>query len=327
MKYNKRSWHWRRLSCGRARVGVLARRLSGRITRSRHRLSMATSTRPRSSPASFLTARPSLIWSRPARPRMSRPPTDDRRKFPGLRPCKLRQRIFSGPTPPGRPSIRLGSTSTCSTTSRACGRCCSKQRHRCRPTRPCCRYPTPTSCPAAGSAKSTTGTPTSPCSGWRRIGQHDAAVGMLENFAYVIDRYGHIPNGNRSYYLSRSQPPFFALMVDLLAQRDWRRTYGPLPAGTAGGIRLLDAAAKTRSCPAMPAATWCACSDGDRLNRYWDERAPPRDESYARRCEAANADRPPPAQFYQNLRAAADSGWDFSSRWFGRWQRAYHPYD
>ena len=30
------------------------------------------------------------------------------------------------------------------------------------------------------------------------------------NFACLIDRYGHIPNGNRSYYLSRSQPPFFA---------------------------------------------------------------------------------------------------------------------
>lgn len=33
-----------------------------------------------------------------------------------------------------------------------------------------------------------------------------------------IDTFGHIPNGNRSYYLSRSQPPFFAFMVELLAQ-------------------------------------------------------------------------------------------------------------
>src|ERR1700712_1652615 len=40
---------------------------------------------------------------------------------------------------------------------------------------------------------------------------------MVENFAYLIRVYGHIPNGNRDYYLSRSQPPYFALMVELLA--------------------------------------------------------------------------------------------------------------
>ena len=38
---------------------------------------------------------------------------------------------------------------------------------------------------------------------------------MAENYAFLIDTYGHIPNGNRSYYLSRSQPPVFALMVGL----------------------------------------------------------------------------------------------------------------
>ncbi|MBU7578467.1 MAG: hypothetical protein KAF40_10425 [Flavihumibacter sp.] len=32
---------------------------------------------------------------------------------------------------------------------------------------------------------------------------------MIDNFAYLINTYGHIPNGNRTYYLSRSQPPFF----------------------------------------------------------------------------------------------------------------------
>ena len=38
---------------------------------------------------------------------------------------------------------------------------------------------------------------------------------MLENFAYLIDTYGHVPNGTRSYYLGRSSPPVFALMVEL----------------------------------------------------------------------------------------------------------------
>ncbi len=51
---------------------------------------------------------------------------------------------------------------------------------------------------------------------------------MLDNFAYLINNYGHIPNGNRSYYLSRSQPPFFSLMIELysdLPQTDKKQVY------------------------------------------------------------------------------------------------------
>lgn len=48
----------------------------------------------------------------------------------------------------------------------------------------------------------------------------DKIEDMVTNFAYEIDTWGHIPNGNRSYYLSRSQPPFFAFMVELLATHD-----------------------------------------------------------------------------------------------------------
>ena len=40
---------------------------------------------------------------------------------------------------------------------------------------------------------------------------------IVDNFAFLLDKYGFIPNGNRSYYLTRSQPPFFACMVQLLA--------------------------------------------------------------------------------------------------------------
>lgn len=36
---------------------------------------------------------------------------------------------------------------------------------------------------------------------------------MLRNFFSVIDRYGFIPNGGRIYYLTRSQPPLLANMV------------------------------------------------------------------------------------------------------------------
>src|SRR5215469_11335762 len=55
-------------------------------------------------------------------------------------------------------------------------------------------------------------------------GRHDLALNMLKDFAFEIDCYGHVPNGNRTYYLSRS-PPFFSLMVDLIAEREGDASY------------------------------------------------------------------------------------------------------
>lgn len=46
-------------------------------------------------------------------------------------------------------------------------------------------------------------------------GRIDLIESMLDNFAYQINTIGFIPNGNRTYYLGRSQPPFFAQMVKL----------------------------------------------------------------------------------------------------------------
>ncbi len=43
------------------------------------------------------------------------------------------------------------------------------------------------------------------------------AESLLDNFATIIRSYGFIPNGFRQYYLTRSQPPFFFLMVKDLA--------------------------------------------------------------------------------------------------------------
>ena len=56
--------------------------------------------------------------------------------------------------------------------------------------------------------------------GLQASGRHDLVADMVENFAGLIDRYGHIPNGTRSYYLGRSQPPYFAVMVELQAAHD-----------------------------------------------------------------------------------------------------------
>jgi alpha,alpha-trehalase len=43
----------------------------------------------------------------------------------------------------------------------------------------------------------------------------ELALDMTENMAWLIERFGMIPNGSRYYFLSRSQPPFFTRMVML----------------------------------------------------------------------------------------------------------------
>jgi len=46
-----------------------------------------------------------------------------------------------------------------------------------------------------------------------RDGRIELAKGMIENFFFEIEHYGTILNANRSYYLSRSQPPFLTSMI------------------------------------------------------------------------------------------------------------------
>ncbi len=145
-------------------------------------------------------------------------------------------------------------------------------------------------------------------------GQHALAVDMLKNFAYEIDKYGHIPNGNRSYYLSRSQPPFFSLMVDLIALRDGVGTYVTyLPELRAEYDYWMQG--ENDVLPGRAKRNVVRLLDGSVLNRYWDERAAPRDESYKEDVQTASQSSRPAGQVWRNLRAAAESGWDFSSRW------------
>ena len=46
-----------------------------------------------------------------------------------------------------------------------------------------------------------------------RDGRVDLARGMVENFFFEIEHYGALLNANRTYYLTRSQPPFLSSMV------------------------------------------------------------------------------------------------------------------
>jgi alpha,alpha-trehalase len=65
--------------------------------------------------------------------------------------------------------------------------------------------------------------------GLLRARRLELARGMVENFFFEIEHYGGILNANRTYFLSRSQPPFLSSMVmavydalpDPVAKRLW----------------------------------------------------------------------------------------------------------
>jgi alpha,alpha-trehalase len=49
--------------------------------------------------------------------------------------------------------------------------------------------------------------------GLLRDGKIDLARGMVDNFFFEIEHYGAVLNANRTYYLTRSQPPFLSSMI------------------------------------------------------------------------------------------------------------------
>ena len=144
--------------------------------------------------------------------------------------------------------------------------------------------------------------------------------GMMKNYAFMLRKFGMIPTANRTYFLSRSQPPFFAYMVRLLASHKGRtRTYAEyLPsmlteyrfwtkgrkalkqhAGIQGYLRVVQ----------MP--------NGVVLNRYFDNKTTPRQETLQLDIETAEKSLVQNKEkIFVDLRAGAESGWDFSSRWF-----------
>jgi alpha,alpha-trehalase len=146
-------------------------------------------------------------------------------------------------------------------------------------------------------------------------GHVDLVKSMLDNFAHLINTVGHIPNGNRSYYLSRSQPPYFAAMVRLYARAT----------DNAHALPYLDAIEKEYAFWMDGADTLAIghayrrvvrLSDSVILNRYWDDSQEPRPESFRPDVEIGQTlPESLRAGFYRNARATAESGWDFSSRW------------
>lgn len=151
--------------------------------------------------------------------------------------------------------------------------------------------------------------------GLKKSNRNDLIEGMLKNFAHLIDTVGYIPNGNRAYFLGRSQPPFFSLMLKLLSEtkEDILAQYLPqLEKEYSFWMTGVDELAANNNAVRRVVLL----EDGSILNRYWDEHDTPRPESFKEDVELSHHSKQEPKKLFRNLRAAAESGWDFSSRWF-----------
>jgi alpha,alpha-trehalase len=149
----------------------------------------------------------------------------------------------------------------------------------------------------------------------------------VENLLHLVSLVSYVPNGNRVYYLNRSQPPMLTLTVRLILEHDT----SPDMAWLERVLPLLDqeystfVSSHSVSHPSAPDAAGA-------LSMYRVSTRRPRPESWVEDAETArqyltsvNGHSPadtgmfgyPDAQrCYAHLASAAESGWDFSSRWF-----------
>lgn len=141
-------------------------------------------------------------------------------------------------------------------------------------------------------------------------GMHDTARGMLENLIELLQTLGHIPNGSRWYYENRSQPPLLIAMVELYFRETGDYDF------LRNNIDLLEA--ELEYWIDTQTVTFQRNGKSYTMLHYNVPSAGPRPESYSEDYIHAqvfdNEDRQ--QQFYNEIKNAAESGWDFSSRWF-----------
>ncbi|EDW62035.1 uncharacterized protein [Drosophila virilis] len=137
-------------------------------------------------------------------------------------------------------------------------------------------------------------------------GMHQTARGMIDNLLYMVQQYKAVPNGGRVYYWGRSQPPLLVLMVKAFLEftKDDQYVLRILPL-----LEMeMDNFLKNHSVQV----------EGRTMYQYRDKSSGPRPESYREDVASAAGfcSDDEKEEHYANLKAACESGMDFSSRWF-----------
>lgn len=150
--------------------------------------------------------------------------------------------------------------------------------------------------------------------GLKASGRIEMMENIIENCSYLIQTQRFVPNASRTHFLSRSQPPYFSLMLDLLFETtgkediyiQYHDTLEKEYAFWMNGEEILQNNSEIKRV--------IRTVDGDILNRYYDAENVPRPESYL--IDIEDHENASGEEFYRNIRSACESGWDFSSRWF-----------
>lgn len=141
---------------------------------------------------------------------------------------------------------------------------------------------------------------------------YDSAKGMIKNFLRMVELFGFVPNGSRLYYLNRSQPPLLVLMVNSYFEKTKDLVF------LIEALPYLDQ--EYRFWMRERSVKIVAKSDNLEylLNLYTPVSDSPRPESYSEDLFDASSfpSEDEKIRFYSDIVAGAESGWDFSSRWF-----------
>lgn len=149
--------------------------------------------------------------------------------------------------------------------------------------------------------------------GLRKEGKAELVECMVKNYAWMIDTFGYIPVANRTYYLSRSQMPFFSLMVELLAEIKGDSVYAEYLNSLEkeynywmnGKNLLSDSVNAVNRVVLMPGNLV--------LNRYWGNEFRPRSETYYRDIQIAGYSPLIDSIDYRNIYALEESGYVFNA--------------
>ncbi|PAV62606.1 hypothetical protein WR25_26434 [Diploscapter pachys] len=143
---------------------------------------------------------------------------------------------------------------------------------------------------------------------------YETARGVIKNLAYMVDNHGFVPNGGRVYYLTRSQPPLLIPMV-----YDYFLGTGDLEFV----LEILPTLEKEYQFWVSHRSTMHYDANGTFSFPFYQYKATlkvPRPESYREDYELVNdiekeEDR---IKMWSEVASAAETGWDFSTRWFSQ---------
>ncbi|XP_041978625.1 trehalase-like [Aricia agestis] len=141
-------------------------------------------------------------------------------------------------------------------------------------------------------------------------GMHDTVKGIIGNLIYMQKQFGHVPNGGRYYYQERSQPPLLAAMMALYVEFsddiDFMKKNLHVIEDELEYWLDTHSVAFTKNGTEYTLLRYFSPSEGPRPEAYYEDFSEAEDFDSDDRRD----------QFYVDIKSAAESGWDFSTRWF-----------